>query len=59
MSIIRRLLIAWSAATVALGLAVSPVAFAQNKDSMSKDSMSKDDTAKDKMDKDKMSKDKM
>jgi pentapeptide MXKDX repeat protein len=53
----KRIMLALSAATLALSLAAAPAAFAQDK--MSKDSMSKDTMSKDKMSKDTMSKDKM
>jgi pentapeptide MXKDX repeat protein len=57
-----RLMLPLTAATLSLGLALSPAAFAQGmkKDKMEKSSMSKDKgMKKDKMAKDKMSKDKM
>jgi pentapeptide MXKDX repeat protein len=58
-----RLMLPLTAATLSLGLALAPAAFAQDKmkkDKMEKSSMSKDDgMKKDKMSKDKMSKDKM
>jgi len=58
----KRIMLALSAATLALSLASAPAAFAQDKmskDTMSKDKMSKDSMSKDKMHKDGMAKDTM
>jgi pentapeptide MXKDX repeat protein len=63
MTIRNRVALGVSAAAVALSLALSPAAFAQDKmgkdDAMKKDTMSKDTMSKDGMKKDSMSKDSM
>ena len=61
-----RITLAFGAATIAFGLAFTPVAFGQGmsndgmkKDSMANDKMKKDNMANDKMKKDNMKKDSM
>jgi pentapeptide MXKDX repeat protein len=60
-SMIKRLAIILSAATLSFGLALPPAAFADEikKDTMSNDAMSKDSMKRDAMSKDSMSKDAM